>query len=139
MLPAARSVGGVPFFFDFSLTFTEARDVASNEVPDVFPSTVWVFSCPDQAGTPPSARMYVPCCDIRSQLLVNTVALTGLLRRVGLPPSRLSLENTFAICEGRVPLEAVNGLCLHFLGLLFLSHDSDSENWVCEFRCELSP
>ncbi|GKB16196.1 hypothetical protein Tco_0850119 [Tanacetum coccineum] len=134
MLPAARSVGGIPFFFDFSLTFTEARDVASNEVPDVFPSTVWVFSCPDQAGTPPPARMHVPCPS-----LVNTVALTGLLWRVGLAPLRLSLENALAVYEGCVPLDAVVGLCLLFLGLLFLFHDFDYENWVCEFRCQLSP
>ncbi|GKC38169.1 hypothetical protein Tco_1050553 [Tanacetum coccineum] len=66
--------------------------------------------------------------------LVNIVALTGLLRRVGLSLLCLSLENTLAICEGRVPLEAVTGLCLLFLGLIFLSHDSDFENWVCEFR-----
>ncbi|GJZ75118.1 hypothetical protein Tco_0639583 [Tanacetum coccineum] len=55
--------------------------------------------------------------------LVNTVALTGLLRLVGLPLSCLSLENTLAVCEFRCEL----------------SHDSDSENCVCEFRCELSP
>ncbi|GJZ59976.1 hypothetical protein Tco_0615792 [Tanacetum coccineum] len=60
--------------------------------------------------------------------LVNTVVLTRLLRRVGLSPSCLSLENTLAVCEGRVPLDAVTGLCLLFLGLFFLSHDSDSEN-----------
>ncbi|GKB14246.1 hypothetical protein Tco_0848169 [Tanacetum coccineum] len=66
--------------------------------------------------------------------LVNTMALTGLLRRVSLSLLCLSLENTLAVCEGRVPLEAVTGLCLLFLGLFFLSHDSDSENWVCEFR-----
>ncbi|GKA46917.1 hypothetical protein Tco_0739800 [Tanacetum coccineum] len=60
--------------------------------------------------------------------LVNTVALTELLRRVGLSFSCLSLENTLAVCEGRVPLDAVTGLCLLFLGLFFLSHDSDSEN-----------
>ncbi|GJX45903.1 ALP1-like protein isoform X1 [Tanacetum coccineum] len=71
--------------------------------------------------------------------LVNTVALTRLLRWVGLSLLCLSLENTLAVCEGRIPLEAVTGLCLLFLGLFFLSHDSDSENWVCEFRCELSP
>ncbi|GJV74634.1 hypothetical protein Tco_1506218 [Tanacetum coccineum] len=117
-LPAARSVGGVPFIFDFLLTFTRACDVASNEVPDVFPSTVWVFCCLAQAGTPPSTRTPVP----------------WLIRRVGLPHSRLSLENALAVCEGCVPLDAMNGLYLHFLGLLFLSHDSDSENWVCEFR-----
>ncbi|GJZ10609.1 hypothetical protein Tco_0545368, partial [Tanacetum coccineum] len=71
--------------------------------------------------------------------LVNTVALTGLLRRVGLSLSCLNLENTLAVCEGCVPLDVVTGLCLLFLGLFFLSHDSDSENCVCEFRCELSP
>ncbi|GJX66620.1 DNA helicase [Tanacetum coccineum] len=61
--------------------------------------------------------------------LVNTVAFTGLLRRVGLSLSCLSLENTLAVCEGRVPLDAVTGLCLLFLGLFFLSHDFDSENY----------
>ncbi|GJW51827.1 hypothetical protein Tco_0093178 [Tanacetum coccineum] len=71
--------------------------------------------------------------------LVNTVALTRLLRRVGLSLSRLSLENTLAVCEGRVPLDAVTGISLLFLGLFFLSYDSDFENCVCEFRCELSP
>ncbi|GKF35565.1 hypothetical protein Tco_0112323 [Tanacetum coccineum] len=71
--------------------------------------------------------------------LVNTVAFTELLRRVGFSPSCLSLEKALAFCEGRVPLDAMTGLGLLFLGLLFLSHDSDSENWVCEFRCELSP
>ncbi|GJY61213.1 hypothetical protein Tco_0461870 [Tanacetum coccineum] len=71
--------------------------------------------------------------------LVNIVAFTGLLRRVGLSLSCLSLENTLAVCEGRVPLDAVTGLDLLFLGLFFLSRDSDSENCVREFRCELSP
>ncbi|GKD69523.1 hypothetical protein Tco_1323613, partial [Tanacetum coccineum] len=70
--------------------------------------------------------------------LVNTVALTGLLRRVGLSLSSLSLENVLAVCEERVHLDAVTGLCLLFFGFFFLSHDSDSENLVCEFRCELS-
>ncbi|GKB04128.1 hypothetical protein Tco_0832271 [Tanacetum coccineum] len=71
--------------------------------------------------------------------LVNTVVLTGLLRRVGLSLFCLSLENTLAVCEGRVPLDAVTGLCLLFLGLFFLSHDSDSENCAYDFRCEFSP
>ncbi|GKD48537.1 hypothetical protein Tco_1277513 [Tanacetum coccineum] len=62
--------------------------------------------------------------------LVNTVALTRLLRRVGLSLLCLSLENTLAVCEGRVPLDAVTGLSLLFLGFFFLSHDSDSENCV---------
>ncbi|GJQ93739.1 hypothetical protein Tco_0004878 [Tanacetum coccineum] len=70
--------------------------------------------------------------------LVNTVALTGLLRRVALSLSCFSLENALAVREDRVPLDAVTGLCLLLLGLFFLSHDSDSENWVCEFRWELS-
>nr|GEY07092.1 hypothetical protein [Tanacetum cinerariifolium] len=70
--------------------------------------------------------------------LVNTVVLTGLLRWVGLSLSCLSLENTLAVYEGRLPLDAVIGLCLLFLGLFFLTHDSDSENCVCEFRCDLS-
>ncbi|GKA09805.1 hypothetical protein Tco_0689238 [Tanacetum coccineum] len=60
--------------------------------------------------------------------LVNTVALTGLLWRVGLSLSCLSLENTLAVREGRVPLDAVTGLSLLSLGLFFLSQDSDSEN-----------
>ncbi|GKE80164.1 hypothetical protein Tco_1550164 [Tanacetum coccineum] len=71
--------------------------------------------------------------------LVNTVSFTRLLRRVGFSPSCLSLEKALAFCEGREPLDAVTGLGLLFLGLIFLSHDSDSENWVCEFRCKLSP
>ncbi|GKB91099.1 hypothetical protein Tco_0963371 [Tanacetum coccineum] len=66
--------------------------------------------------------------------LLNTVALTGLLWRVGLSLSRLSLENALADYEGRVPLDAMTGLCPLFLGLLFLSHDFDSENCVCEFH-----
>ncbi|GKD00656.1 hypothetical protein Tco_1170930, partial [Tanacetum coccineum] len=45
----------------------------------------------------------------RGPSLVNTVALTGLLRRVSLSLSYLSLENTRAVCEGRVPLDAVTG------------------------------
>nr|GEW70485.1 hypothetical protein [Tanacetum cinerariifolium] len=65
--------------------------------------------------------------------LVNTVALTGLLRRVVLPHSRLSLEDALAVCEGGVPLDAVIGLCLLFFGLLFLSHDSDSDLVVMPF------
>ncbi|GKC31394.1 hypothetical protein Tco_1038688 [Tanacetum coccineum] len=71
--------------------------------------------------------------------LVNIVAFTRLLQRVGFSPSYLSLEKALAFCEGCVPLDALIGLGLLFLGLLFLSHDSDFENWVCEFRCELSP
>ncbi|GJZ18385.1 hypothetical protein Tco_0554508 [Tanacetum coccineum] len=66
--------------------------------------------------------------DVCWRILVNIIALTGLLRRVGLSLSCLSLENTLAVCEGRVPLDAVTGICLLFLGLFFLSHDSDSEN-----------
>ncbi|GJZ69464.1 hypothetical protein Tco_0633014 [Tanacetum coccineum] len=49
------------------------------------------------------------------------------------------LENALAVHEERVPLDAVTELCLLLLGLFFLSHDFDSENWVCEFRWELSP
>ncbi|GJT33616.1 hypothetical protein Tco_0924035 [Tanacetum coccineum] len=60
--------------------------------------------------------------------LVNTVALTGLLHRVGLSLSCFSLENALAVREKRVPLDTVTGLCLLLLGLFFLSHDSDSEN-----------
>nr|GEW17668.1 hypothetical protein [Tanacetum cinerariifolium] len=71
--------------------------------------------------------------------LVNTVALIRFLRRVGLSLSFLSLENTLAFCEGRVPLDAAIGLCLLFLGCLFMSHDYDSDKCVCKFQCELSP
>ncbi|GJS48194.1 hypothetical protein Tco_0598315 [Tanacetum coccineum] len=71
--------------------------------------------------------------------LVNIVAFTGLLRQVGLSPSCHSLEKALVFCEGRVSLDAVTGLGLLFLVLLFMSHDLDSENLVCEFRCELSP
>nr|GEW38960.1 retrotransposon Gag domain-containing protein [Tanacetum cinerariifolium] len=71
--------------------------------------------------------------------LVNTVALIGLLRRVGLSLSCFSLENALAVREERVLFDAVTRLCLLLLGLFFLSHDSDSENWVCKFRWELSP
>ncbi|GJV32964.1 hypothetical protein Tco_1393364 [Tanacetum coccineum] len=71
--------------------------------------------------------------------LVKTVALTGLLRRVGLFLSCFSLENALAIREERIPLNAVTGICLLLLGLFFLSHDSNSETWVCEFRWEISP
>nr|GEU34588.1 zinc finger BED domain-containing protein RICESLEEPER 2-like [Tanacetum cinerariifolium] len=97
-------------------------------------------SGPSRECTP----LYLPPNRVKTFLspepsLVNTVALTGLLWRVGLSLSCLSLENTLEVCEGRVPLDSVTGLCLLFLGLFFLSHDSDSENCVCEFRCELSP
>ncbi|GJS89708.1 hypothetical protein Tco_0772344 [Tanacetum coccineum] len=61
--------------------------------------------------------------------LVNTVVLTRLLRRVGLSLSCFSLENTRAVREECVPLDAVTGLCLLLLGLFFLSRDSDSEDW----------
>ncbi|GJZ87421.1 hypothetical protein Tco_0659031 [Tanacetum coccineum] len=71
--------------------------------------------------------------------LVNTVALAGLLWRVGLSLSCLSLENTLAVREGRVPLDAVTELSLLSLGLFSLSQDLDYENCVREFRCELSP
>ncbi|GJW69446.1 hypothetical protein Tco_0123870 [Tanacetum coccineum] len=53
--------------------------------------------------------------------LVNTMALNGLLRRVGLSLSCFSLENALAVREERVPLDAVTGLCLLLLGFLFLS------------------
>ncbi|GKD59101.1 zinc finger BED domain-containing protein RICESLEEPER 2-like protein [Tanacetum coccineum] len=68
---------------------------------------------------------------------VNTVALTGLLRRVGLSLSCLSLENTLAVCEECVPLDAVIGLCFLLLGLFFLLHDSDSENWSRVIVCRV--
>ncbi|GJU07696.1 reverse transcriptase domain-containing protein [Tanacetum coccineum] len=43
-------------------------------------------------------------------ILVNTVAFTGLFRRVGFSPSCLSLEKALVFCEGRVSLDAVTGL-----------------------------
>ncbi|GJY80793.1 hypothetical protein Tco_0493544, partial [Tanacetum coccineum] len=60
--------------------------------------------------------------------LVNTVVFTGLLRRVGLFPLRRSLENTLAVCEECVPLDAVTGLCFLLFGFFILLYDSDSEN-----------
>ncbi|GJW51164.1 hypothetical protein Tco_0092515 [Tanacetum coccineum] len=76
--------------------------------------------------------------------LVNTMVLIGLLWRVELDSSFLSLEKTLGLRPGRVFLDVVYGLGLRlFLVLLFLSHDSDSESWVfsfvCAFRRELSP
>nr|GEW44561.1 hypothetical protein [Tanacetum cinerariifolium] len=72
-------------------------------------------------------------CGLRGPSLVNTVALTELLRWVGLSLSCFSLENALAVREERVPLDAVTELCLLLLGLFVLSHDSDSENWVLFF------
>ncbi|GKC83089.1 hypothetical protein Tco_1138806 [Tanacetum coccineum] len=91
---------------------TPARDVASNELPNVFFPLAGVFHRP--AGTSFSTRVPVSC-------LVNTMALNGLLRRVGLSLSCFSLENALAVREERVPLDAVTGLCLLLLGFLFLS------------------
>ncbi|GJR65930.1 hypothetical protein Tco_0011995 [Tanacetum coccineum] len=71
--------------------------------------------------------------------LFGSILLAEYIRRkVGLSLSCLSLENELAVCEECVPLDAVTGLCFLLFGLFFLSHDSDSENWVCEFRWELS-
>nr|GFC67484.1 hypothetical protein [Tanacetum cinerariifolium] len=47
---------------------------------------------------------------------------------VGLSPLCLGLESTLVFYEGRVSLGAVAGLGFLILGLLLLSHDSDSEN-----------
>ncbi|GJW32010.1 putative ribonuclease H-like domain-containing protein [Tanacetum coccineum] len=95
--PAAYAVSGIPFFFNFLLTFTGARNVDSNELPSVFFPLAWVFCWP--AGTPFSTRMPV-------SRLVNNVALTRLLRRVGLSLSCFSLENALVVREERVPLDA---------------------------------
>ncbi|GJU57020.1 hypothetical protein Tco_1234786 [Tanacetum coccineum] len=100
-----QRVYGSQSFFNFPLAFTKARNVALDEIHGVLPS-----------------------------LLVYMWHSPGFLCGFGFFPSYLSLEKALAFCEGRVPLDALIGLGLLFLGLLFLSHDSDSENWVCEFR-----
>nr|GEV57577.1 hypothetical protein [Tanacetum cinerariifolium] len=65
--------------------------------------------------------MYFFCCE--------KFPRNWLLRRAAFVPSCLSLEKTLALCERRVSMDAVTGLgFLFFLGLLFLSHDSDSES-----------
>ncbi|GJU86237.1 hypothetical protein Tco_1293783 [Tanacetum coccineum] len=124
---AACTVSIILFFFDFSLTFIGARDVALDEIPDVLPSPVceWtlLFLSPNCVKTFLSL----------GPSLVNIVAFTGLLRQVGLSPSCHSLEKALVFCEGRVSLDAVTGLGLLFLVLLFMSHDLDSENLVCDF------
>ncbi|GJT57185.1 hypothetical protein Tco_0992239 [Tanacetum coccineum] len=124
---AACTVSIILFFFDFSLTFIGARDVALDEIPDVLPSPVceWtlLFLSPNRVKTFLSL----------GPSLVNIVAFTGLLRQVGLSPSCHSLEKALVFCEGRVSLDAVTGLGLLFLVLLFMSHDLDSENLVCDF------
>ncbi|GJV20155.1 exosome complex exonuclease RRP44 homolog A [Tanacetum coccineum] len=72
--------------------------------------------------------------DVVDNQLPNSIREHETDMEVDLSPLCLSLENALAVCEERVPLDAVTGLCLLFLGLFFLSHDSNSENWVCEFR-----
>ncbi|GJU08131.1 hypothetical protein Tco_1124561 [Tanacetum coccineum] len=147
---AAYAVSGIPFFFNFSLAFTGARNVALDRSMVSF-----LLRCGSSADMLKLAILLLLaclCCGAMSgpsrectllllshncvktflslgPSLVNTVAFTGLLWRVGFSLSCLSLEKALAFCEGRVPLDVVTGLSLLFLGLLFLSHDSDSENW----------
>nr|GEW26795.1 hypothetical protein [Tanacetum cinerariifolium] len=40
---AACAVSDIPFFFNFSLAFTRARNVALDEIHGVLPSSVWIF------------------------------------------------------------------------------------------------
>ncbi|GJR41894.1 hypothetical protein Tco_1309997 [Tanacetum coccineum] len=61
--PAAFAVGGVPFFFDFLLTFARTRNVASNEFPNVL--LLWLGF--RDYGTPFSIRYAMSLGVILSQ------------------------------------------------------------------------
>ncbi|GJZ02583.1 hypothetical protein Tco_0520544 [Tanacetum coccineum] len=101
--PATCAVSGISFFFNFSMAFTVARNVALDEIPGVLPSSMWIFCCPAQASAPSFTSVSVLWCDVcpsrectllflspnRAKTflslgpsLVNIVAFTGLLRRV---------------------------------------------------------
>ncbi|GJZ93816.1 hypothetical protein Tco_0666019 [Tanacetum coccineum] len=103
--PATCAVSGISFFFNFSMAFTVARNVALDEIPGVLPSSMWIFCCPAQASAPSFTSVSVLWCDVcpsrectllflspnRAKTflslgpsLVNIVAFTGLLRRVDL-------------------------------------------------------
>ncbi|GJV79425.1 hypothetical protein Tco_1515295 [Tanacetum coccineum] len=121
--PATRAVGNIPFFLNFLLSLARACDIASNEFLASFLLWLWFLTdllvrlCRGATSGPShkcTLLLFSPN-RVKTSLslgpsLVNTVVFNGLLQRVGSFPSRRSLENTLAVCEERVPLDAVSGL-----------------------------
>nr|GEZ00080.1 hypothetical protein [Tanacetum cinerariifolium] len=120
-LSAVHTVGGIPFFLDFSLIFNGTCDVALNEIScsDLLMLALLLsLVClrRDETSDPSleCTSFFLPPNRVETFMslwpsLINTVVLTGLLWRVGLVPSRISPEKRLVLRERCVSLDAANG------------------------------